>query len=115
MKSLNTALLLGVLSLSSASALSGRGAFVISSVNNFAGLKTVAWPGKMGTAHTSCASSAAGKANLQAKLSAYKGWKQTDPWKAGSAGFTSTGTDQFIVTVMNKIGGKGQLVIISEF
>lgn len=110
-----TALLL-VLCASPASALTGRGSFVFSSAVKFAGLRPLPCPGKLGNAQTRCATSSTDKTQVQAKLSKYKGWKQTDPWKAGSAGFTSTGTDQFIVTVMNKIGGgKGSLVIVSEF
>lgn len=112
----STILTLIVLLSAPASALTGRGSFVFTEVTKFAGLKATPCPGKLGNKDTRCATSSTDKAAIQAKLTRYKGWKQTDPWKAGSTGFTSTGTDQFVVTVMNPIGSKkGTLLIFSEF
>ena len=96
--------------------LSGRGAFVYTSVLKAAGLRAAPCPGKLGNSHTRCALSGEPAGTVQARLSHLKIWKQTDPWKAGSTGFTSNGLDQYVVTVMNKIGSKhGTLIIFSEF
>ncbi|WP_291426360.1 hypothetical protein [Deinococcus sp.] len=110
-----TLLTLTLLTLVPVQALSGKGAFVLGRVIKSANLRPAPYPGKLGNQHTRCALSGESKATVQNRLSHYKGWKRTDPWKAGSTGFTSDGIDQYVVTVMNKIGSKhGTLIIFSE-
>ena len=105
-----------LLLLSPALALGGRAAFVFNQIVPHAGLKSVPCPGKLGNANTRCATASADASATRKKLSAWKGWKQTDPWKGDSATFTSNGLDSYIVTVMPKIGTrKGSLLIFSEF
>lgn len=100
----------------SGSALSGRAAFVFTSAVKAAGLKAVPCPGKLGNSTTRCATGTAERRVTQQKLSAWKGWKQTDPWRKDSASFTSNGTDAYILSVMPRIGSsKGSLLIFSEF
>lgn len=105
-----------VLLTATAQALSGRAAFVFSSAMKQANLQAIACPGKLGNDHTRCASSDTDASSTRKKLSTWKGWKQTDPWKGDSATFTSNGSDGYIVTVMPKIGSKkGSLLIFSEY
>lgn len=99
-----------------AAALSGRAAFVFNSALKVAGLQALPCPGKLGNATTRCAVGSADHKVTQQKLSAWKGWRQTDRWAKDSAAFTSNGTDGYAVTVMPKIGTKtGSLLIFSEF
>ncbi len=110
-----TLLMLTLLTLVPAQALSGKGSFVFGRVVKSASLRPAPCPGKLGNQHTRCALSGESRATVQNRLSHYKDWKRTDPWKAGSTGFTSDGKDQYVVTVMNKIGSKhGTLIIFSE-
>lgn len=96
--------------------LSGRAAFVFQNAHRHASLKAVPCPGKLGNNKTRCATASADASATRKKLTAWKGWKQTDPWKGDSASFTSNGLDSYIVTVMPNIGtGKGSLLIFSEF
>lgn len=105
-----------VLLAGAASALSGRAAFVFTHAVKAAGLKAIPCPGKLGNSTTRCATGTADRKVTQKKLSAWKGWKQTDAWNRDSASFTSTGTDGYIVSVLPKIGSsKGSLLIFSEF
>ena len=102
--------------LSVAPALSGRGAFVFSNAVKAAGLKAIPCPGKLGNTATRCATGAADRKVTQQKLSAWKGWKQTDAWSKDSAAFTGNGVDAYIVSVLPRIGtGRGSLLIFSEF
>lgn len=112
---LTVLVLLGGLSSGQAAGLSGRAAFVFTSLVRQAGLKPVNCPGNLGNAHTRCAVTLASKFQVQKKLSAWKGWKQTDPWQAGSAAFTSNGKDGYAVSAIDRIGQKGTLFILSEF
>lgn len=95
---------------------SGRAAFVFTHAIAAAGLKAAPCPGRMGNATTRCALGKAGPSATRKRLNAFGGWTRTDPWKGDTAGFTSDGTDGFVVTVMGPIGrNTGSLLIFSEY
>ncbi|SMB97458.1 hypothetical protein [Deinococcus hopiensis] len=77
------------------------------------GTKAIKCPGKLGVGGTLCATSALPKAKTQAKLSAYKGWKQIDPWAHDSATFTTNQVNAYIVSVFNNLSGKGSLLLLA--
>lgn len=95
--------------------LSGRAAFVIQSVAKHAALKIKPCPGKIGNSRTRCAVTLAPKKQVQRDITRWKGWKMTDSWRSDSATFTSNGKDGYAVSVIQRIGNKGTLVIWSEF